>query len=114
MSLRSSSRCPRRATMGWLPGTRILTWVGLGDNCFLQGTGTAEAAPSDGIDYTGRVGPADHLPRSVGGRSTRRPGHLAPAQQVEVQVLHALTGVPSDVGDQPPARTIHAFGPGEV
>src|SRR6266516_3707581 len=102
-NLRSSSRCPRRATMDWLPGTRIFTCVEASANSVFpaihrKGPRRDRRGHQD-FDYTG-----------AWGRSPRRPAHRTAPQQVEVDVEHALAGVRPDVRHQPPPRAVDAFG----
>src|SRR5439155_2967055 len=102
-NLRSSSRCPRRATMDWLPGTRIFTCVEASANSVfpaIHRRGPRRDRRGHPVfDYTG-----------VAARSPRRPAHPAASQQVEVEVEHALAGVRAHVRDQAPPRAVDAFG----
>src|SRR6266540_4310123 len=101
-NLRSSSRCPRRATMDWLPGTRIFTCVEASANSVfpaIHRKGPRRDRRGHPVfDYTG-----------AGARSPRGPAHPTAPQQVEVEVEHALAGVRPDVRDQPPSRAIDAL-----
>src|SRR5690242_19142555 len=78
-SFSSSSRCPRSDTIGWWPGTMILTCV---------------------------IGMRTRLPG--------RPAQRAPAEQVQVQVPHALPRVGADVRDEAPPAPGDALGVREV
>src|SRR5918999_642300 len=100
-SLRNSSRSPRRATIDWWPGTRILTWVasakGFLRASLLLETGSPIATPTS---------------RLYG--SSGWPPHLPAAQKMEVEVMDALSGVRPYVGDDSPAGSIDLVGPGQV
>src|SRR4051794_2700831 len=77
----NSSRSPRRSTIRWLPGTRILIWVGDTAGFTIQAT---------------RPGPPT-------GELSRRPLHRAPADDVHVEVGHGVLGIVADVEHQPVA-----------
>src|SRR5919106_4199402 len=103
-ALRSSSRSPSRTTMDWWPGTRIFTWV------------CAFAKSVRGIESF-RKGVAVCDPTRLYGHSGCLPGrplHEPAAQEVEVEMVHALSGLLPHVRDQPPADSIHPLGLGQV
>src|SRR6266571_42575 len=112
ISRRSSSRCPRRATMGWLPGTRIFTCVlALAkDVCLNFGDSWGwTAAPTSVGKGAALPATPPHQPKRLYGRSPGRPSHAPASQEVEVQVRHALPRVGPGVRHQSPPRTGHPF-----
>src|SRR5919106_1739007 len=117
-SFNSSSRWPRRATMFWSPGTRIFTCVASAKRSSL---GWYPVPPRSEWIVIRRpdlkmgilpLGPDGHAVRLA--RSPRRPGHLPPPQQVEVQVEYRLARVGSDVRNEAPSALVDPLGAREV
>src|SRR5437899_1309525 len=114
-SFRKASRCPSRATIGWLPGTRIFTWVvafakryrGAGPLFLLCRTRPPPSAVPATHSIDGKA--AGVVPDGLAGR----PRHLAAPKQMHVQVGHRLTTGGPDVGHQAPA-IIQALGRSHV
>src|SRR6266511_1794785 len=118
-SFSSSSVRPRRATIGWLPGTRILTCVVAFAKSYVPGT----SPRSFSMCETGSRPRDPGLPRLYvrrwpgpvsGPRSSRGPPHPAAAQPVEVQVADGLAGSGTGVRDQAPSGAVDPLGPGHV
>ena len=110
--------------MLWSPGTRIFTCVvALAKR---SSRGWCPVPPvAEGVVKRRPGVPRILPPASEGGsRSGRhrgprpgspgRPGHRPAPEQVEVQVIDALAGVPADVRDESPPARVDALGPREM
>src|SRR5205085_5824328 len=118
-SLRSSSFRPMSATI-WSAGTRIFTWVGAFAKRAFSGfpppfvrKGPRQSAARYVRDSTVER----HRHPGVGARartSSRRPGHLPSAEQMEMQMRDRLAGIGADVRDEPPSRFLDLLRVGEM
>src|SRR4029453_916365 len=115
-SLSSSSRCPRRATIDWSPGTRIFTWV-VALAKVRSSEGGPPFLPVGGLLVV-RCKRGRHPTTPAEGDCTvrlpGRPRHLPPSQTVEMEVVHRLPGVVAGIGHETPSGAVHALDPGEL
>src|SRR6266540_169436 len=115
-SLSNSSRCPRRATIDWSPGTKIFTWV-VALAKVRSSEGGPPFLPVGGL-LVDRCKRGRHPTTPAEGDCTvglpGRPRHLPPSQQVEVEVVHRLPSVGPSVGHETPSGAVHALDPGEL
>src|ERR1700681_4473567 len=89
----SSSLCPRRPTMRWFPGTRILTWV---DGTGARFRGYQPVAGFPPVTRVRRAGVGDGP-----ARSPRWPGQSASPEHVEVEMGDGVRRVLSHVEHEP-------------